>query len=169
MAIEHRDLLPLKTGPKYGYYPWWPENGDHWVHPEDVAAARSHIPSPRVFRREQVADAAESKYLQLRYGELRIRVVPTLWREVPWEHFDIGDMVEVRTQGMENEHRTGVIREMVWDDHAGQLKYEIDEADFPAGKQFTSDDLKHVEQPDDREESKVEPETTDAYELENPE
>jgi len=168
MAIEHPDLLPLKTGPKYGYYPWWPEDGDQWVHPEDIAVARSHIPSPRVFRREEIADAPESKYLQLRYGDLQIRVVPTLWREVRWENFDIGDMVEVRPQGMENEHLTGVISEMVWDEHAGGLKYEIDEADFPAGKQFSSADLKHVEQPDDREETQIEPGTTDAYELENP-
>ena len=41
-------LPPLKTDPKYGHYPWWPEDGDQWVHPEDIELARSMIPSPRV-------------------------------------------------------------------------------------------------------------------------
>lgn len=164
MAIEHPDVLPLKTEPKYGYFPWWPVDGDDWIHSEDVAVARSHIPSPRVFRREAVE--GDSQYLLLRYGDLQIRVLPTLWQELKWEGFDIGDMIEVRPQGMENQHCTGVITEIFWDDHAGGMRYEIDEADFPVGKQFSSDDLKHVAPPDDREETRVEPHTNDGYDLE---
>ena len=63
---------PLKTDPKYGYFPWWPEDGDGWVHPEDVAAARTMIPSHRVFRR----DGSEGDYLLLHYGDVTLRVRP---------------------------------------------------------------------------------------------
>ena len=31
----------LKTDPKYGVYPWWPEDGNDWLHPDDVATART--------------------------------------------------------------------------------------------------------------------------------
>ena len=43
---------PLKTDPKYGYFPWWPQDGNDWLHPDDVAIARSMIPSNRMFRRD---------------------------------------------------------------------------------------------------------------------
>jgi hypothetical protein len=147
--------IQLKTDPKYGYYPWWPENGDDWVHPEDVEIARSTIPSPRVWRR----DGQQSDFVVLTYGPLRLRVRRTLWRELPWEGFDIGDLVEVRTRGMTNEHRTGTIREMHWDDHTGQIKYQLhepeEEVEDPAS--YTVDDLKHVDPTDPREEVRVEP------------
>ena len=81
----------MKTDPKYGYYPWWPEDGDAWLHPEDVELGRSLIPSYRIFRR----DGSEGPFGWLHYGEVRLRVKPTLWKEVSPEGFEIGDWVEV--------------------------------------------------------------------------
>ena len=104
---------PLKTDPKYGYFPWWPEDGDDWIHPDDVATARGMIPSGRVFRR----DGTEGDYLVMHYGDVTLRVRRTLWQEVEPEGLEIGDWVEVLTRGMRNEPRTGTIREMLWDDH----------------------------------------------------
>lgn len=153
MAIELKNPLPLKETAKYGYYPWWPEDGDDWVHPEDVELARSLIPSPRVFR----CDGQRGDFILLHYGDLRLRVRRTLWRELKWQGFDIGDMVEVRTRGMTNEHRTGVIREMLWDDHAGVMQYKLAEAGDPVDKLFTSADLKHVEPTKEQEEVRIEP------------
>ncbi len=159
MAIE------LKTDPKYGYYPWWPENGNDWVHPEDVEIARSSIPSARVWRR----DGRQGNFVVLTYGELTLRVRRTLWRELPWEGFDVGDLVEVRTRGMTNEHRTGTIREMHWDDHTGQIKYQVHTPDEVIENpiNYTVDDLKHVAPTDARDEVRVEPPEDDgeAYEV----
>ena len=103
---------PLKTDPKYGYFPWWPEDGDDWVHPEDVATARSMIPSPRIWRR----DGERGPYVVLHYGDTTIRVKRTLWREAPYEGTDLGDWVEVRARGMTNEPHIGQVRDMHWDD-----------------------------------------------------
>ena len=157
--------LPLKTDPKYGYYPWWPENGDDWVHPEDVEIARSTIPSPRVWRR----DGQQGECIVLTYGDVTLRVQRTLWRELKWEGFDIGDLVEVRTRGMTNEHRTGAVREMHWDDHSGQIKYQIHEPDEEVENpiSYTADDLKHVDPTDARQEVRVEPpkDQVDGYEV----
>lgn len=154
-------IPPLKTDPKYGYYPWWPEDGDAWIHPEDVATARNMIPSERVFRR----DGTAGEYVVLTYGDTTLRVKRTLWRKVPWEGFDLGDHVEVRTRGMKNPHRTGFIRAMLWDSHSRQIQYQIDQVDQPIETRFTRDDLKHVETRDDRVELRIEPSGEDVEEL----
>jgi hypothetical protein len=133
-------ILPLKTEPKYGFYPWWPEDGDDWVHPNDIKLARSHIPSPRIFKR----DGQRGEHLIISYGVVRLRVKRTLWREVPWEGFDMGDWVEVMSRGAVNTWRTGIIREMVWNARWAKIHYYIDEAGQPIPKAYSREDLRHV-------------------------
>jgi len=135
------ELKPLKTDPKYGFYPWWPEDGDDWVHPEDVAAARDLIPSPRVWRR----DGEHGAYGVLHYGELKLRVKPTLWQEVPSEGFEIGDWVEVLSRGQVNTPRTGPIREIHWEPRVRALRYLIEENGQPVPKAYAAEDLRHVD------------------------
>lgn len=135
------DLPNLKTDPKYGFYPWWPEDGDDWVHPEDVAAARHTIPSPRVFRR----DDGHGPFVTLRYGQLQLRVKPTMWQEVPWEGYDVGNWVEILSRGQKNTPRTGVIREMEWEPRSRSMRYYIDEAGSPVPNAYTAEDLRRVE------------------------
>ena len=135
------DLPDLKTDPKYGHYPWWPEDGDGWLHPEDVAAARGMIPGPRIFRR----DGEQGPLVVLHYGAVRLRVMRTLWQEVAWEGFDLGDWVEVLPRGMQNTPRTGTVREMHWDSHARAIRYFIDEAGQPIATAYEAADLKRVD------------------------
>jgi hypothetical protein len=135
------DLPNLKTDPKYGFYPWWPEDGDDWVHPEDVATARHTIPSPRVFRR----DGEHGPFVTLHYGRLQLRVKPTMWQEVPWEGYDVGSWVEVLSRGQKNTPRTGVIREMEWEPRSRSMRYYIEEAGHPIPNAYTAEDLRHVE------------------------
>ena len=135
------DLPNLKTDPKYGFYPWWPEDGDDWVHPEDVATARGTIPSPRVFRR----DGEHGPFVTLHYGQLRLRVKPTMWQEIPWEGYDVGDWVEVLSRGQKNTPRTGVIREMEWEPRSRSMRYYIDEAGSPVPNAYAAEDLRRVE------------------------
>jgi hypothetical protein len=134
-------LPPLKTDPKYGYFARWPEEGDAWLHPDDVALARTLIPSMRVFRR----DGASGEFGLFHYGELTFRARPTLWQEVEPEGFELGDWVEVRTRGLANDPRTGTISEMLWDDGAVRIVYQITVGDQPLEARYSSDDLKHVD------------------------
>lgn len=133
--------MALKPPPKYGYYPRWPEDGDDWVHPEDVALARDTIPSARVFRREGGSGA----FAVLRYGEVRLRVKPALWQEVAWEGFEVGDWVEVLSRGMQNTPRTGVICEMEWDARTVAMRYQIREVDQRIDSWYAAEDLRHVD------------------------
>jgi len=135
------DPPPLKTDPKYGFYPWWPEDGDEWLHPEDVQLARDFLPSPRVWRR----DGQTGQFVVLHYGDLRLRVRRTLWQEVPGEGFEVGDWVEVLSRGQHNTPRTGTIRDMHWDPRSRSMRYFIDEHGLPIPKAYEAADLRHVE------------------------
>lgn len=137
--------MPLKTDPKYGYYPWWPENGDDWVHPEDVDLARQIIPSPRVFRR----DGQSGDFVVLHYGRTRLRVRRTLWQETPPAQYEIGDLVEVLSRGMRNTPRTAVVEAILWDDDARELRYQVAESGQPVPNLFAAEDLRRVESPRD--------------------
>ena len=101
----------------------------------------SMIPSGRIFRR----DGTEGEYLLMHYGDITLRVRRTLWQEVLPEEFDLGDWVEVLSRGMRNEPRTGVIREMLWDEHTRCIRYQILENDLPIEQQYTREDLCHVD------------------------
>jgi hypothetical protein len=132
---------PLKTDPKYGYFPRWPQDGDDWIHPDDVATARSMIPSGRVFRRDGMA----GEYAVLQYGDVILRARPALWQEVEPEGLKIGDWVEVLSRGMLNEPRTGTIREMLWDDDVRALRYQIDEGGQRVDRFYAREDVQRVE------------------------
>jgi hypothetical protein len=132
---------PLKTDPKYGHFPHWPQDGNDWLHPDDVATARSMIPSPRVFRRDGMA----GEYLVLHYGDVKLRVRPALWQEVEPEGIEIGDWVEVLSRGMLNEPRTGTVREILWDENARAIRYLIVEAGQPIPQLYAREDLQRVE------------------------
>ncbi len=81
----------------------------------------------------------------LRYGDVTLRAKPTLWQEVAPEGFEIGDWVEVRSRGLANEPRTGTIAEIAWDDHAGEIRYQIVDNGQRIETLYARDDLKHVE------------------------
>jgi hypothetical protein len=132
---------PLKTDPKYGYFPHWPQDGNDWLHPEDVAIARAMIPSSRVFRRDGVV----GEYFVLHYGDVTLRARPALWQEVEPEGIEIGDWVEVLSRGMLNEPRTGTIREILWDESARAIRYQISEGGQPVDRLYAREDLQRIE------------------------
>lgn len=131
----------MKVDPKYGYYPWWPEDGNEWVHPEDAELARQLIPSPRVFRR----DGEQGPFVILHYGDLKLRVKRTLWLEVAPEGFEIGDWVEVLSRGYRNTPRTAVIQEVLWDSQSRSLRYQVADNEHLVPNLYAAEDLRHVE------------------------
>jgi len=144
------NLPPLKTDPRYGHFPWWPEDGDDWVHPEDVALARRTIPGPRIWRR----DGRQGDYVLLSYGDERLRVLRRLWQETPAPAYEMGDWVEVRPRGMQNEPHTGQVRGVVWDEPTQSIRYQLEVVDRPIPHDYAAEDLKPVDptvqQPDIR-------------------
>ena len=140
-SLSDMTVPPLKNDPKYGYFPHWPQDGNDWLHPDDVATARAMIPSLRVFCRDGVV----GDFSVLHYGEVAVRVKPALWQEVEPEGIEIGDWVEVLARGMLNEPRTGIVREMLWDEDARAIRYQISEAGQPVENLYAREDLQRVD------------------------
>jgi hypothetical protein len=132
---------PLKTDPKYGCFLRWPQDGNDWLHPDDVALARTLIPSDRVFCR----DGTEGDFHRFYYGDITFRAQPALWQEVQHEGLNIGDWVEVLSRGMRNEPRVGVIREMLWNQRERAIRYQIMENDVPIADLYAREDLQHID------------------------
>ncbi len=116
---ETFELPPLKRPPAYGVYRWWPEDGEKWIHPFDIGIVRQLIPGTRVFRREDV----DSQWSLVSYGNLRFRVKPTIWFEVVYEGFDVGDFVEIKSRMGKAEPFIGRIKEMVWNQRYTRIEY----------------------------------------------
>ncbi len=132
---------PLKTDPKYGCFLRWPQDGNDWLHPDDVALVRDLLPSDRIFRRE----GHDGEYHRFHYGDIMFRARLALWQEVVHEGFEIGNWVEVLSRGMRNEPRTGIIREMRWDENGSAIRYQISANNKPIPDFYSRDDLEHVE------------------------
>jgi hypothetical protein len=121
------------------------------------------IPSQRIWRREGVTDG----YALIHYGDLRLRIHPTLWVESPYEGFSVGDFVEILQHGHLNEGHTGHIREVHWDEHEGGIRYEITTSEGTHLEHvYTALDMKHVEPPHPNIESRLEPSGDDTDPLE---
>lgn len=123
--------------PDYGVYLNWPEEGTHWIHPEDVELVEKLIPSERVFRRE----AFDGEYYHLSYGDLKLRVKPSLWTTVRGEGFDVGDHVEIHSRFGNNTPLVGAIHDMHYSQTEQRIVYQIIDREFELPKNFYAEDL----------------------------
>ncbi|MDH3717669.1 MAG: hypothetical protein OES79_06055 [Planctomycetota bacterium] len=130
----------MQQSPAYGVYPWWPENGHQWIHPEDIEVVDGLIPGARVFRR----DGRLPKYVVMSYGDMRFRIRPTLWHQVQPVEFDIGDQVEIRSRMGKNLPGLAVICEMTWQREQGTIYYHLRQRGMRIPRRFTAADLRPV-------------------------
>jgi len=128
----------MRSEPAYRVYPWWPENGDSWVHPDDVRLARRLIPSTRVFRRA----GREGDYLVLSYGKWRLRVKPTLRQAIPGDGFNLGDRVEVCSRMGKNRAMVATIGGMYWNARYRAIEYRLRRRDMTLARRYTAEDLR---------------------------
>ena len=128
---------PLKRPSAHGVYPWWPEPGTDWIHPDDVPLAERWIPSDRVFHRADGDDG----YSVLRYGEEKIRVRPTMWLEVPSDGYEVGDLIEVKSRMGRLTPFVATILNMFWNRHAQVIEYELSEAGCRLPRRYRADEF----------------------------
>lgn len=124
--------------PDYGAYLKWPESGEAWIHPEDVAIVAEVIPSDRVFVRESF----DGMYYLLRYGDsIAFRARPALWLPIQGEGLDVGDQVEISGLGML--HEPGIVRitEMRFLERTRRIQYTVISADCRLHGNFFREDL----------------------------
>lgn len=124
--------------PDYGVFLQWPHPGIEWIHPEDVEAAERVIPSNRVFRRE----AYEAPYYRYRYGDLVLRLKPSMWLPLEGEGFDIGDQVETVGVGMQQDLFVARIRQRRYDRRRQVIYYRLQRGDQILSEKFEASKMR---------------------------
>ncbi len=124
--------------PDWGVYLQWPASDDLWVHPEDLTTAKELIPSNRVFRRS----AWDGEYYQLSYGEIRLRVLPTMWVHLDGLDLDVGQQVELLSKQGQNDPGVFRIADMLYSDTTKSVVYRLRRDLLELEKLFTRNDLR---------------------------
>lgn len=132
---ESDDLIEF---PQYGIYPRWPEDGQGWIHPDDVAVVSKLLPSERVVRRESF----DGTYYRCRYGKWTFRLRPALWLQINAEGLDVGDEVETIGLGMERDLFVGEVIGMYYVRRKGRIAYRLRRADQNMPRLFLREHLR---------------------------
>lgn len=127
--------------PVYGCFPRWPVEGTSWLHPDDVTLALALIPSDRIFCRRW----SSGEFSQLTYGQLAIRARPILWQVVPPSRFQVGDLVEIRSQLGQRQAGLAIVREVFWNRHADAAWYALEQREMILPQKFDDSQLSPVE------------------------
>lgn len=124
--------------PQYGLFPRWPEDGQGFIHPDDVPTATRVIPSERVVQRVAFDDV----YYHYRYGKMRFRLRPCLWTKIDSEGIDIGDSVETIGVGLERELFVAQVWGMYYVRRKGRILYRLRKADTVVPRLYLADQLR---------------------------
>ena len=124
--------------PDYGCVVRWPEDGEGFIHPDDVAVAAQCFPSERVLKRESF----DGTFYHYRYGNTTFRLRPVMWLAVKDEGIDIGDPVEVIGIGMERDLFVARIWGMHFIRRKGRIVYRLRRSDQIVPQLYVRDHLK---------------------------
>ena len=131
----------MQLDPRYGYYPRWPEDGDEWIHPQDVEVTRKMIPSFRVWR----SDRNDGPFAIVSYGEIHVRLRPSIWIQVAGEGIDIGDWVEVKSRLQKNTYQIARVCEMRWDVYQRCIAYRVQGNQYTIPTSYYRADLRPID------------------------
>ena len=129
------DWPPL---PDYGCFPRWPEDGQGFIHPDDVPVAMRCLPSERVLKRFRF----DGVYYHYAYGNVRFRLRPCMWLSVKSDGIDIGDQVETVGAGLERELFVAEVWGMHFVRRKGRILYRLRRADSIVPRLYTNDQLR---------------------------
>jgi len=127
----------LSVLPKHGFC-LWPEDGEDWIHPNDLEAARSLIPSKRIFRKEDCFDPILKNlgYVEYSYGDQSFRGLPTLWHEVATEGYELGDTVELKSGYGKLRPIIADVTGMYWNRKVQAIEYELEKNGVPQPNRY---------------------------------
>jgi hypothetical protein len=141
MLLNDEDMnvdLEWPPLPDYGCFPRWPQDGDDFIHPDDLPLATRYIPSQRVLRR----DKFDGTYYHYSYGTLRFRLRPVMWSKVGSDGIDIGDEVETTGMLLERELFVATVWGMYYVARKGCILYRLKKSDMPVPRLYAAKDLR---------------------------
>jgi hypothetical protein len=124
--------------PDWGVYLTWPTEGQSWIHPADLSLALRLIPSHRVFHRTRW----DRTFYQLHYGELSIRVRPTLWVRVEAVDLQVGQQVELLARNGANDPGIFTIRDILFCPRKQETEFSLSQRGMTLPKRFARQDLR---------------------------
>ena len=124
--------------PDFGCFTRWPENGQGFIHPEDVPVVTKLIPSERVLKRLSF----DGVYYHYRYGRLQFRLRPAMWLSVRSEGIEIGDQVETIGLGMERDRFVARVWGMYYVARKGCILYRLRRAEQVVPNLYTGGNLR---------------------------
>lgn len=124
--------------PDYGCIARWPQDGQGFIHPDDVPVATRCFPSERVLHREHF----DGVYYHYSYGSVRFRLRPTMWLKVKPDGIDMGDMVETIGIGLERELFVAQVWGMYFVRRKGCILYRLRKADTTIPRLFSAAQLR---------------------------
>jgi len=133
----------LSVLPKHGFC-LWPEDGEDWIHPNDLEMARTLIPSKRVFRKEDCYDPILKQlgYVEYSYGDRSFRGLPTLWHEVVSDGYEIGDSVELKSSYGKLRPIIADIVGIFWNRHDQTIEYELMKNGVPQPNRYQANQFR---------------------------
>jgi len=139
VRIEER----LSVLPKHGFC-LWPEDGQDWIHPNDLEVALQLIPSKRIFRKEDCSDPILKRlgYVEYSYGDRSFRGLPSLWHEVATEGYELGDTIELKSANGKLRPIIADIDGMFWNRHEQVVEYEIVKNGVPQPNRYQSNQFR---------------------------
>ncbi|MBI1248572.1 hypothetical protein GC197_12125 [bacterium] len=143
--IQNSSAFPVKPPVSWVMFSRWPEDGDHWIHPDDRNKAEGLIPSDCIFRREVVDD----DWYQVSYGDVTLRIRPVMVEELPEPKFKMGEIVELQHQFDVEKLTTGTIYAVRWSEYYQEPQYYLVRGDLKSQNPYLAKDLKHFEPPKD--------------------
>ena len=124
--------------PDWGVYLTWPTEGQSWIHPSDLSLAMKLIPSHRVFCRTRW----DRTFYQLHYGELTIRVRPTLWLRVNSVDLQVGQQVELLSRQGANDPGIFTVRDIFYCPRKQEIEFLLSQRGMTIQKRFSRNDLR---------------------------
>jgi hypothetical protein len=123
----------------YVFFPWWPKDGDDWLHHEDTELARRLIPGKRVFIRTR----SSGPFDIYTYGEESFRARPVLSYEIDGDGFRVGDHVEVYFR-MGTRSLISEIAEMQYSTYCHRIIYRLRSRDLLSEQCYFASDFKRL-------------------------
>jgi hypothetical protein len=109
---------------RWGYFPWCSEPIENLVHEFDIGIARHFIPGSRILTLDASTESEEFQIAT--YGNLCFRIRPCLWREVPFNGIQLGDLVEISSiQAPRCEPAMATVEELIWSSTLNQITYRL--------------------------------------------
>lgn len=116
----------------WGLYPWFNEEGEHMIHPDDIELLIRIKPYGKVFK----CIAINDEYITIMYSDYKFRVKRELFNKVDSPLFTFEEKVMVKDKEI-----CGIIAEINWHHGKNEIFYLIKVEGKKKSKRYFSCDL----------------------------